>query len=120
MALTSLPVPGSHSVLCTGDTISTGPAWEYDDDGNRTKNQKRDDEGKLVFSVRGVVPLVAGQVVPDGSVHITQAIESATVRPGQIFAVEQAVFKVRAAKEFGLTGTLHGTRLVNPRGGEKA
>lgn len=117
MALASLPVPGSHSVLCTGDTISTGPAWEYDADGNRTDTQKRDEQGKLVFSVRGVVPLVAGQVVPDGSVHITQEIERATVRPGQIFAVDQAVFTVRAAKKFGLTGTLRGSRLVNPQQG---
>lgn len=113
MALTSLPVPGSHSVLCTGDTISTTPAMEYDD-GQATKNQKRDDQGKPLFSVRGVVPLVAGQVVADGSVHITQQIESAQVRPGQIFGVEQGVFHVRAGRGFGLTGTLRGGRLIKP------
>ena len=30
MALTSLPIPGQHSVLCTGDSIWTQPAMEYD------------------------------------------------------------------------------------------
>ena len=119
MALTSLPVPGSHSVLCTGDAISTKPAVEYDDDGNPTKTQRRDDQGKLLFSVRGVVPLVAGQVVPDGTVHITGEIPETRVRPGQIYAMEDGVFHVRAARGFGLTGTLRGARLTNPGGGEK-
>lgn len=119
MALTSLPVPGSHSVLCTGDTISTGPAWEYDDDGKKTNTQRVDEQGKPLFSVRGVVPLVAGQVVADGSVHITGEIAPTRVRPGQIYAMEDGVFHVRAARGFGLTGTLRGSRLVNPQGGAK-
>ena len=119
MALTSLPVPGTHSVLCTGDTISTRPAYEYDEDGNKTNQQKRDDQGKPLFSLRGAVPLVAGEVVADGSIHLAQEIDSATVRPGQIFTVEQAVFTVRAARGFGLTGTLRGVRLTKPGGGEK-
>lgn len=119
MALTSLPVPGQHQVLCTGDSISTRPAMEYDDDGNKTKVQKRNDQGKLLFSLRGAVPLVAGEVVADGSVHLAQEIDSATVRPGQIFAVDQSVFTVRAAQGFGLTGTLRGLRLAKNGGGEK-
>ena len=111
MALMSLPVPGSHTVLCTGDTIRTTPVYEYED-GHATDTHKRDEQGKPLFSLRGAVPLGAGQVVADGTVHITQEIDSATVRPGQIFALEQSVFHVRAARGFGLTGTLRGTRLV--------
>lgn len=116
MALTSISVPGPHSVLCTGDTISTRPAYEYDEDGNKTNQQKRDDQGKPLFSLRGAVPLVAGEVVADGSIHLAQEIESATVRPGQIFSVDQAVFHVRAARGFGLTGTLRGVRLARAGG----
>lgn len=116
MALTSLPIPGQHSVLCTGDSIWTQPAMEYDDDGNKTKEQKRDDEGNKLFSLRGAVPLVAGEVVADGSIHLAQEIDSAPVRPGQIFAVEKGVFTVRAAKKFGLTGTLRGVRLARAGG----
>lgn len=119
MALTSLPVPGTHSVLCTGDTISTRPAYEYDEDGNKTNQQKRDEQGKKLFSLRGAVPLVAGEVVADGSVHIAQEIDNATVRPGQIFGVDQGIFTVRAARGFGLTGTLRGVRLSKTGGGEK-
>lgn len=118
MALISLPIPGPHTVLCTGETISTRPAYEYED-GKRTNEQKRDDQGKLLFSLRGAVPLVAGEVVADGSVHIAQEIKSASVEPGQIFGVEQGVFKVRAAEKFGLTGTLTGTRLTKLGGGEQ-
>lgn len=114
MALMSLPVPGQYSVLCTGDTIHSTPAWEYDDDGNKTNTQRTNDEGKKLFSLRGAVPLVRGEVIADGSVHVTQQIESAQVRPGQIFGVEQGVFHVRAGRGFGLTGTLRGGRLIKP------
>lgn len=115
MALTSLAVPGQHSVLCTGESISTSPAYEYED-GERTNEQKRDEQGNKLFSLRGAVPLVAGEVVADGSIHLAQEIDSATVRPGQIFAVEKGVFTVRAAKKFGLTGTLRGVRLARAGG----
>lgn len=119
MALTSLSVPGQHQVLCTGDAISTRPAMEYDDDGNKTKVQKRDDQGKLLFSLRGALPLIDGEVVADGSIHLAQEIDSAKVRPGQIFGIEQGIFTVRAARGFGLTGTLRGLRLAKNGGGEK-
>lgn len=119
MALTSVPAPGEHSVLCTSDEISTAPAWEYDEHGNKTNTQRTNEQGKKIFSVRGVVPLIRGEVVPDGSVHITGEITPTRVRPGQIYAMEDGVFHVRAAKGFGLTGTLRGSRLVNPQAGAK-
>lgn len=118
MALTSVPAPGEHSVLCTSDTIHTTPAWEYVDN-KRTDTQRVDDQGQKLFSVRGVVPLIEGEVVPDGSVQITREIPQTRVRPGQIFAMADGVFTARAAEKFGLTGTLRGSRLVNPQGGEK-
>lgn len=119
MALTSLVAPGQYSVLCTGKKIWTQPAYEYDDNGKKTNIRKRDDQGNLLFSVRGAVPLVEDEVVADGSVQLAQEIDSAKVRPGQIFGVEQGVFKVRAADKFGLTGTLIGVRLTKLGGGEK-
>lgn len=118
MALTSLLVPGQYSVLCTGEQIRTQPAYEYEN-GKPTKEQKRDERGNKLFSLRGALPLVEGEVVPDGSVRLVQEIKSATVEPGQMFGVEQGVFKVRAADKFGLTGTLTGTRLTKLGGGEK-
>lgn len=119
MSLTSLPIPGAHTVLCTDESIWTQPAMEYDDEGNKTKEQKHDDQGNKLFSLRGAVPLVAGKVVADGSIHLAQEIKSATVEPGQMFGVEQGVFTVRAAEKFGLTGTLRGVRLTKSGGGEK-
>lgn len=119
MSLTSLPIPGAHTVLCTDESIWTQPAMEYDDEGNKTKEQKRDDQGNKLFSLRGAVPLVAGKVVADGSIHLAQEIKRTGVEPGQMFGVDQGVFKVRAADKFGLTGTLTGVRLTKRGGGEK-
>lgn len=119
MALTSLSAPGQYLVLCTGKKIWTQPAYEYDDNGKKTNIRKRDDQGNLLFSVRGAVPLVEDEVVADGSVRVVQEIKRTAVEPGQIFGVAQGVFKVRAADKFGLTGTLTGTRLTKLGGGEK-
>lgn len=118
MALTSLSAPGTYFVLCTGESIWTQPAYEYEN-GKRTNERKRDGQGNPLFSVRGAVPLVEGELVADGSIHLAQEIKSATVEPGQRFGVDQGIFKVRAAEKFGLTGTLTGKRLTKLEGGEK-
>lgn len=118
MALTSVPAPGEHSVLCTGKEISTAPAWEYVDN-KRTDTQRVDDQGQKLFSVRGVVPLIEGEIVPDGSVQITREIPQTRVRPGQIFAMADGVFTARAAAKFGLTGTLRGSRLIKSGGDQQ-
>lgn len=103
MALTSLTIPGTFTVLATSDEISSVPAWEYAD-GKRTDTQRTDDQGRALFSVKGLVPIIAGEMVADGSIHTVAPINTSTSL-GQVYEVEGR-FIARAASGFGLTGTL--------------
>lgn len=103
MALTSLTIPGHFLALATSAEISSVPAWEYAD-GRRTDVQRSDEHGRPLFSVKGLVPVIDGEMVADGSVHTTIPVNRETSL-GEVVEVA-GKFIARAASGFGLTGTL--------------
>lgn len=111
MSLTTLSVPNQNTAMAVGTELKTSPVYVYVN-GKRTDEQKQDEQGRPLFTVRGLAPVVGGELVTDGSVQVTRSLpKPVPVQLGSTFTVVEGVFTVRAASGFGLTGTLRGTTL---------
>lgn len=104
MAFTKFNSTGTFSLLVTGNKLETSPAFVYEN-GKKTDNQ-RVHKGKKIYRLRGALPLISGEVVPDGFIYLTSA-SVPEVKVGKIIEFSGEI-SVRAAKGFGLTCSLVG------------
>lgn len=104
MALTKFTSVGTFSLLATANELKISPAFVYEN-GKKTDAQRKF-KGQKIFRLRGALPLINGEVVPDGFVYVTSE-NVPNVQVGQVFTLEGEI-SVRAAKGFGLTCSLIG------------
>ena len=109
--------PGDFHIMAIASQIETVPAYEYED-GKKTDRQRRNSAGQPLFSLRGCAPFVGGELISDGTVHLTSAIEKKSVRPGALFPVK-GTFTPRPATGWGMTGTLAVSEWIKTGEGEK-
>lgn len=102
---TTFKASGNFSALVTGKNLETAPAYVYKD--GRKTSDIRTHRGQPLYRLRGALPLIDGEVLPDGFIYVTDAAVP-DVAPGQILAFT-GMLAIRAAKGFGLTGTLFGS-----------
>ena len=103
--LTKYQVSGTFSLLSTASSLQALPAYVY-------KNGKKTDEqrtwrGHPVYRLRGALPLIDGEVVPDGFIYVTSE-NLPPVSVAQVLTLEGEI-SLRAAKGFGLTCSLVGS-----------
>lgn len=108
--LTTVSIYGKSQILVVSNKLSISPAYEYAD-GTKTERRRKDKKGNPLFRLKGALPLIDGEVLPDGTIFLTSdALPDVSV--GQVLEFEGKA-RIRAAKGFGLTATLEG-RLKNP------
>lgn len=104
MALTKFTCPGVFSLLATANKLEVSPAYVYEN-GRKTDKQRTFNK-QPVFRLRGALPLIGGEVVPDGFVYVTSE-DVPSVEIGNVLDFSGEI-SVRAAKGFGLTCSLIG------------
>lgn len=103
--LTKYQVKGTFSLLSTASELQALPAYVYKD-GKKTTEQRRY-QGQPVYRLRGALPLIDGEVVPDGFIYVTsENVPKTSV--AQVLTLEGEI-SLRAAKKFGLTCSLVGS-----------
>lgn len=102
--LTTYQDQARFSLLVTAPELKAVPAFVYKD-GQKTSEQRRYHD-KPVYRLRGVLPLVHGEVLPEGSVYVTSEHVPA-VSVGDVLTIDGRI-SIRAAKGFGLTGSIVG------------
>ena len=108
--LTKYQAKGLFIVLVTG-ALEAVPALVYKN-GQKT-NEQRTWKEQPIYRLKGVLPLVHGEVLADGYVYVTDSPESIAAvatetSAGKLLELEGTI-QLRAAKGFGLTGSLFGT-----------
>ena len=103
--LTKYQVKGTFSLLSTASELQALPAYVY-------KNGKKTDEqrtwrGQPIYRLRGALPLIDGEVIPDGFIYVTSE-NVPPVSVAQVLTLEGEI-SLRAAKKFGLTCSLVGS-----------
>lgn len=103
--LTKYEVKGTFSLLATASELEARPAYVYKD-GKKTDAQ-RTWRGQPVYRLRGALPLIKGEIVPEGFIYVTsENVPSVSV--GQVLTLEGEI-SLRAARKFGLTCSLVGS-----------
>lgn len=103
--LTKYQVKGTFSLLSTTSSLQATPAYVYKD-GKKT-DQVRTWRGQPIYRLRGALPLIDGEVVPDGFIYVTSE-NVPTVSVAQVLTLEGEI-SLRAARGFGLTCSLVGS-----------
>lgn len=102
--LTKFNTQGTFSLLVTAAELKTRPAFIYKDGAKTT--EQRTHNGKPVFRLLGALPLINGEVVPDGFTYVTSE-NVPSVAVGQVLDFTGEI-SLRAARGFGLTCSLVG------------
>lgn len=112
MSLTTVSLTLSTSFICIGGEIKTSdsPAKQWNSEELRLSP-----EGKELYRLQGVALLIHGELVPDAPIYLTRKLPPTEVQVGKMIPI-RGIFKVRAAKGFGLTGTFEGD-LASQKGG---
>lgn len=108
--LTTISITGKAKILVVANKLTLHPAYEYAE-GQKTERRRKDKRGNPLFRLKGALPLVDGEVLPDGTIFLTSDVLP-EVALGQVLEFEGTA-RIRAAKGFGLTATLEG-RLKEP------
>lgn len=103
--LTTISISGKAKILAVSNKLTLSPAYEYVD-GQKTQRRRKDKRGNELFRLKGALPLVDGELLPDGTIFLTSDILP-EVSVGQVLEFE-GIARIRAAKGFGLTATLEG------------
>ena len=108
--LTRYQANGIFTVLVTGE-MEAVPAFVYKD-GQKT-NEQRTWKNQALYRLKGVLPLVHGEAIPDGYIYVTDSPSSVAeivsqVSVGQLLELTGTI-QLRAAKGFGLTGSIFGS-----------
>lgn len=113
----SLELPDAREAVATRVRVECKPVKEYDrEKGRFTKTQRTDADGRALWEVEGVTPIVLGQVFEGGKVQVTQFFEPITISIGTPFVVAGDVVETRLFASKGEIGcSMSGTRLEKPK-----
>lgn len=108
--LTKYQSPGLFTILVTGE-LEAAPSFVYKD-GQKT-TEPRTWKNQPIYRLKGALPLVHGEVIPDGYIYVTDtpafvADMAGKSSVGQLLELD-GIIQLRAAKGFGLTGTIFGS-----------
>jgi len=110
-------MPDAREVIATRVRVECKPVREYDrEKGRYTKTQRTDADGRALWEVEGVTPIVLGQVFEGGKVQVTQFFEPITIRIGTVFVVAGDAVETRLFASKGEIGcSMSGARLEKPK-----
>lgn len=113
----SLEIPDSREVLATRVRVECKPVKEYDrEKGGYTDKQRTGADGRPLWEVEGVTPVVLGQLFEGGKVQVTQFFEPITIRIGTPFVVAGDTVETRLFASKGEIGcSMTGARLEKPK-----
>lgn len=111
--LTTISISGKAKILAISNELTLTPAYEYVD-GKKTERRRKDKRGNPLFRLRGALPLVDGELLPDGTIFLnSDYLPKTPISIGQVMEFE-GIARIRAAKGFGLTATLEGSLKKTP------
>lgn len=108
----SLEMPDTREAVVSRVRVECKPVLEYDrEKGGYTDKQRTGSDGRPLWEVEGVTPVVLGQLFEGGKVQVTQFFEPVTLRIGTEFVVAGDV-KTRLFASKGEIGcSMTGSRL---------
>lgn len=112
----SLEMPEAREAVATRVRVECKPVREYDAQAKKfTDVQRTGADGRPLWEVEGVTPIVLGQLFEGGKVQVTQFFEPITIGIGTAFVVAGDV-KTRLFASKGEIGcSMSGTRLEKPK-----
>lgn len=102
MAAQTLTLP-AESVLAVDGNLTTRPVYVYANN-QRTDEQKTDEQGRPLFRVDGLVPVLQGKADLRGSVQITRTLER-SIQLGAVIPVKGS-YAIRGGDFGSITGTM--------------
>lgn len=113
----SLELPDTCEVIATRVRVECKPVRVYDQEKKRyTDEQRTGADGRPLWEVEGVTPIVLGQVFEGGKVQVTQFFEPVTIGIGTPFVVAGDAVETRLFASKGEIGcSMSGTRLEQPK-----
>lgn len=108
----SLELPETREAVATRVRVECKPVLEYDKEKKRfTDTQRTGADGRPLWEVVGVTPVVLGQVFEGGKVQVTQFFEPTTLRIGTEFVVAGDVETRLFASKGEIGCSMSGARL---------
>ncbi|OFN78792.1 hypothetical protein [Corynebacterium sp. HMSC074E01] len=112
----ALELPDAREAVATRVRIECKPVREYDKEKKRfTDTQRTGADGRPLWEVEGVTPIVLGQVFEGGKVQVTQFFEPTTLRIGTEFVVTGDVETRLFASKGEIGCSMTGARLETPK-----
>lgn len=113
----SLEMPDTREVVATRVRVQCLPVRVYDQEKKRfTDEQRTGSDGRPLWEVEGVAPVVLGQLFEGGKVQVTQFFEPITIRIGTPFVVAGDAVETRLFASKGEIGcSMTGARLEKPK-----
>lgn len=113
----ALELPDAREAVATRVRVECKPVREYDKEKKRfTDTQRTGADGRPLWEVEGVTPIVLGQVFEGGKVQVTQFFEPITIGIGTPFVVAGDAVETRLFASKGEIGcSMSGTRLEKPK-----
>lgn len=109
-------------VVATRVRVQCQPVKVYDQEaGGYTKEQRKDSDGRPLWEVEGVAPVIMDAIFEGGKVQVTEPFEPQRVPIGTHFVLagDDVCARVYPARG-GLGCSVTGTRLTQPKkGGEQ-
>ena len=113
----SLEMADCREAVATRVRVECKPVREYDAQAKRfTDVQRTGADGRPLWEVEGVTPVVLGQLFEGGKVQVTQFFEPITIRIGTPFVVAGDAVETRLFASKGEIGcSMTGARLEKPK-----
>lgn len=112
----ALELPDAREAVATRVRIECKPVRVYDQAKKRyTDEQRTGADGRPLWEVEGVTPIVLGQVFEGGKVQVTQFFEPITIGIGTAFVVAGDVETRLFASKGEIGCSMTGARLEKPK-----
>lgn len=113
----SLEMPEAREAVATRVRVECKPVREYDAQAKKfTDVQRTGADGRPLWEVEGVTPVVLGQLFEGGKVQVTQFFEPIAIRIGTPFVVAGDSVETRLFASKGEIGcSMTGARLEKPK-----
>lgn len=113
----SLELPDTREAVVTRVRVECKPVCEYDKEKKRfTDTQRTGADGRPLWEVEGISPVVLGQTFMGGKVQVTQFFEPITIEIGTPFVVAGDTVETRLFASKGEIGcSMSGARLEKPK-----
>lgn len=112
----SLELPDTREAVVSRVRVECKPVCEYDAQAKRfTDVQRTGADGRPLWEVEGVSPVVLGQTFMGGKVQVTQFFEPITIEIGTKFVVAGDVETRLFASKGEIGCSMSGTRLEKPK-----